>query len=100
MLNSWHGTDKTGTRTIFIRAWTTYLGSPSTCKSGTAGTFIRAVPNFKCSVNGPLEKLAHSIFIRALCFLNLFFKKILIYLPNHIRFSFCPELENQHSQLH
>ena len=56
-LNSWHGTDKTGTRTIFIRAWTTYLGSPSTCKSGTAGTFIRAVPNFKCSVNGALKSL-------------------------------------------
>ena len=52
MLNFWHGTDKTGTRTNFIRAGTTYLDGPSTDKIGTGACFMRAVPKIKRSVNG------------------------------------------------
>ncbi len=47
-------TDEIGTRTHFIRAWTTYLHGPSTDKMGTGANFIRAVLQVERSVNGPL----------------------------------------------
>ena len=56
MLNFWCGTEGAGTRTIFIRAGTTYLHSPSTDKIGTVACLIRAVPKIERSVNGPIER--------------------------------------------
>ncbi len=46
--------DEIGTRTHFIRAWTTYLHGPSTDKMGAGAKlyFIRAVLQIERSVNG------------------------------------------------
>ena len=42
----------TGTRTMRIRAGTTYLHGPSTNTIGTSVCFIRAVPKIKRNMNG------------------------------------------------
>ena len=57
-LDFWHGRDTTGTRTIFIRAGTSYLHGPSTNRTGTDACFIRAVPKIECIVNGAYEPLS------------------------------------------